>query len=253
MRDHGIVHGIGVFGDVEILLNNAPRIREERPMRADTTAKFVGLHDVVGADRNQPAITNLHLAVKLDQSLSLPTILRAVAAAAQYDDHRILSLQLRELSALCGVVGKFVVGKGCAWDHLGSHVKSSLVCCAAFRREPSQINDDVALGLRAADQHIAVCRHIDWVRPVSDRPGYKARLASVADPCPAGPSRGHVARFSKLEQALERRAPQGTFKPVRANETSGPPPIGPPGRWGGRHGDAATPGVMGGWEPKISV
>src|SRR5271157_3695861 len=108
MRDHGIVRGVGVFGDVEILLYNAPRIREERPMRADTAAKFVGLYDVVGADRNQPAITNLHLAVKLDKSLSLPTILRAVAAAAQDDDHRILSLQLRELSALCGVVGKFV-------------------------------------------------------------------------------------------------------------------------------------------------
>src|SRR5271165_7340042 len=104
MRDHRIVRRIGVFGDVEILLNYAPRIREERPMRADAAAKFVGLYDVVGADRNQPAITNLHFAVKLDKSLSLPTILRAVAAAAQDDDHRILSLQLRELSALCGVV-----------------------------------------------------------------------------------------------------------------------------------------------------
>src|SRR5271166_2398729 len=47
MRDHWIVRRIGVFGDVEILLNYAPGIREERPMRADAAAKFVGLYDVV--------------------------------------------------------------------------------------------------------------------------------------------------------------------------------------------------------------
>jgi hypothetical protein len=48
MRDHGIVEGIGVFGDVEILLDRAARIGQERPVRADAAAIFVGLADVVG-------------------------------------------------------------------------------------------------------------------------------------------------------------------------------------------------------------
>jgi hypothetical protein len=115
------VHGISVLGDVEILLNNAPRIREERPMRADTHAILVGLREIVGADRHQAAITNLHLAVELDKSLSLPTIFRAETAAAEDNDHRISSLQLGELSAFCRVVGKFVVGKNRTWDHIGPH------------------------------------------------------------------------------------------------------------------------------------
>jgi hypothetical protein len=41
VRDHGIVDGIGVFGDVEILLNDAPRIREKGPVRAYSAAIFV--------------------------------------------------------------------------------------------------------------------------------------------------------------------------------------------------------------------
>src|SRR5271155_2299322 len=44
-----------VFGDVEILLNKAPRICKERPIRADTAAIFVGLRDAVYGDRERAA------------------------------------------------------------------------------------------------------------------------------------------------------------------------------------------------------
>jgi hypothetical protein len=49
------------------------------------------------------------------------------------------------------------------------------------RLRPSQINHDVAIGLRAADQHIAVSRCIDRVRPVADPSGHKCGLTGVAD------------------------------------------------------------------------
>jgi hypothetical protein len=56
--------------------------------------------------------------MELDQSLSLAAVLRAVTAAAEDDNHRILSLQLGELSVLSGVVGQLVVGEDRARDHI---------------------------------------------------------------------------------------------------------------------------------------
>jgi choline dehydrogenase-like flavoprotein len=44
-----------------IAYDGRPRIGEKGPVRADAAAIFVGLGDVVGADRDQPAIADLHL------------------------------------------------------------------------------------------------------------------------------------------------------------------------------------------------
>jgi hypothetical protein len=52
MGDHRIVERIGVFGDVEIFLDDAPHVREERPVGADAAAILVRLRDVVGANRD---------------------------------------------------------------------------------------------------------------------------------------------------------------------------------------------------------
>ena len=119
-------------------------------------------------------------------------------------------------------------------------------------RVSSQINNNVAAGLRAADQYIAVRRYIDWVGPVADHPGYKARLTSVADPCPTRPSRRHVACFCKLEQALERCLPADIQTgPGERDQRSG---ADRPGRHMGRPARvAAMPGVLGGCALKISV
>src|SRR5262245_38362498 len=80
--DHGIVHRVGVLSDVEIFLNSAPRVGEKRPMGADGATIFVGLGDIVGANRNQAAIANLDLTMKLNQAFMLPAVLRAVTSAA---------------------------------------------------------------------------------------------------------------------------------------------------------------------------
>jgi len=45
------------------------------------------------------------------KSFSLPAVFRAETAAAQDNNHRMLSLQLGELATLPGVVGELIVGK----------------------------------------------------------------------------------------------------------------------------------------------
>jgi len=62
--DHRVVSRVRVLGDVEVLLDHPAGVGEERPVRPDSAAIFVGLRDIVGADRNEPAVANLHLPVE---------------------------------------------------------------------------------------------------------------------------------------------------------------------------------------------
>ena len=70
MGDHGIVDRISVFGDVEIFLDDAPRVGEERPVGTDSAAIFIRLSDIVGANRDKAAKGNLELMMEFDKSLS---------------------------------------------------------------------------------------------------------------------------------------------------------------------------------------
>jgi hypothetical protein len=92
VRNHGIVDRIGIFGDVEILLNDAPRIGEKGPVGAYSAAIFVRLGDIVGADRDQPTIANLHLTMEEQQTFCLTAILWAEGAAAKDKNQGVVSL-----------------------------------------------------------------------------------------------------------------------------------------------------------------
>jgi len=92
VRNHRVVRGIRLFGDVEILLHLPGGIREEGPVRAGGRAKLIGLDQVVRADRHEAAVADFDLAIKLDETLVLATILRAETAATQHDHHRIAIL-----------------------------------------------------------------------------------------------------------------------------------------------------------------
>jgi hypothetical protein len=98
--DHRIVAGVCVLRDIEILLNDAPRIGQERPVSADSAAKFIGLSDIVGADRDQSAISNFHLTMELNETFVLAPIFGTEAPAAENDNHWILSLQFGSLRRL---------------------------------------------------------------------------------------------------------------------------------------------------------
>jgi hypothetical protein len=63
---------VGVFRDVEVLLQFAAGVSEKRPERADAGAELIGVEQVVRRDRNEAAIAHLHLAMELQESLVLP-------------------------------------------------------------------------------------------------------------------------------------------------------------------------------------
>ena len=66
VRDHRIVHRIRIFGDVEIFLDDPPRVGEEWPVGADSGAVFVRLGDIVGANRYKPNVGNFELTMELN-------------------------------------------------------------------------------------------------------------------------------------------------------------------------------------------
>src|SRR5215469_9499715 len=80
---------------------------------------------------------------------------------------------------------------------------------AAFARSRSgsQIEDQVAAGLRTADQDVTVGGRIDGVGRVGHRPGKQSGLAIVTDAGATRPSRGHAARLSELEEARVGKCP----------------------------------------------
>jgi hypothetical protein len=125
MGDHGVVIGVGIFRYVEILLDYAPGVRKERPMGTDPAAILIRLDDVVCADCNKAAIGNLELAMEFDKPFGLPTVLGAISSPTEDENHRMLSLKIRELPPRPTVVGKLVVREVSSWNDVGSHIDSS--------------------------------------------------------------------------------------------------------------------------------
>jgi hypothetical protein len=123
--DHGIVGGIGVFGDVEIFLDDSPRVGEKRPVGADAGAIFIRLGDVVRADGDKAAIGNLEFVMELNKQFGLAAVLGAETSAAEDENHGMWPLQFGELPAFCGVIGKLVVGEDSPRNNVRSHRKSS--------------------------------------------------------------------------------------------------------------------------------
>ena len=99
-------------------------------MRPNTTAIFAGLKNVIGADCDQPAISNFQLAMKLDEQFSLPAVLGTKTSAAEDKNHGVRSLQFGKLTALRRMVGEFVVGKDGSRNDVRAHGKSSMIGCS---------------------------------------------------------------------------------------------------------------------------
>ncbi len=137
MGDHWIVGRIRIFRDVEILLDDPPRVRKEGPMSADTGAIFVRLDDVVGADCDKAAIANLHLTVEFKKPFGLSAVLGAITTATEDENHRILFLEFGEPPVCRGMVGKLVVGEDSPRDHVVSHRNTS----SAFRESSHRFQD----------------------------------------------------------------------------------------------------------------
>jgi hypothetical protein len=117
------VERICVLGDVEVLLEFTPGVRKKRPVGADSAAIFIRLCDIVGANRDQPAIANLYLTMELNKPFSVPPILGAETSAAEDENHWVWSLQFGELSMFRGVIGKLIVGEDGPRNNVRSHIQ----------------------------------------------------------------------------------------------------------------------------------
>jgi hypothetical protein len=78
---------------------------------AHSAAIFIGLGDIVGADRDKAAIANLNLTMKVNQPFGLPAILRAISSPAEDQNHGMRALEFGEFPVFSGVVGKLIVGE----------------------------------------------------------------------------------------------------------------------------------------------
>jgi hypothetical protein len=114
VRNYRIVVGIGICGDVEILLDDTTPVGQERPVGVNTATIFIRFNIrfnyVVGADRDKSAIANLALTMKLDKPSAWRRSFGAVTSAVENQNHWLLALQFGELTALRSMVGKLKVG-----------------------------------------------------------------------------------------------------------------------------------------------
>src|SRR5438552_6284587 len=74
-------------------------------------------------------------------------------------------------------------------------------------RIASQIDDDIAVRLRAANENVPVGRLVEWLRSIGDRSRHQTALTAVTNTRPARPADGHVARLGQLQNALVGRLP----------------------------------------------
>jgi hypothetical protein len=84
------------------------RRRGKASRHTDSAAIFVRLAYVVGANRDEPAISNLELTMEFNKPSAA---LGAEPSAAENENHWILSLQFGEPSAFRGVIEKPTLGE----------------------------------------------------------------------------------------------------------------------------------------------
>ena len=98
VRDHRVVVGVGVLLDVEVLLDDAPRVGEERPLGADRVAELLERVVRVGRDRGDLGVGHGDLRIVRGELEVLLVLLRAVVAAREREDQRVVALDLAELA-----------------------------------------------------------------------------------------------------------------------------------------------------------
>ncbi len=67
--------GIGVFGDVQIFLDNTSHVREKRSVGAHADTVFIRFGNVVGADRDHAIVADFELTMELNKPFRLPSVL----------------------------------------------------------------------------------------------------------------------------------------------------------------------------------
>src|SRR5256885_13111424 len=98
---------------------------------------------VVGRDRGDPGVRHGDLRVERGELQMLLVLLRAVVAAREREDQRVVALQLAEPAWRARVIGQLVVGKAAAGRDVRTHGSSPIATRAAgtFRRSDSGFDE----------------------------------------------------------------------------------------------------------------
>src|SRR5215203_4647887 len=124
VRNHRVVVRVGVLLDVEVLLDDALRVREEWPLGADRRPEFLERVVLVGRDRGDLGVGHRDLRIGRGELEVLLVLLRAVVAAREREDQGIIPLQLAEPSGDARVIRQLVVRKRAAGRDIGAHRRS---------------------------------------------------------------------------------------------------------------------------------
>ena len=136
VRDHRVVLGVGVLLDVEVLLDDAPGVGEERPRGADRGAELLERVVLVGRDGGDLRVGHRDLRIERGELEMLLVLLRAVVAAGEGEDQRVVALDLAEPPGDVRVVGELVVGERAAGDDVGAHGVAFRSVLRAGRGQP---------------------------------------------------------------------------------------------------------------------
>ena len=104
VRDHRVVLGVGVFLDVEVALDGAAGVGEERPLGADRGPELLQGVMVVGGDGDDLRVADGDLRIVRCELQVLLVLLRAVVAPRQGEDQRVVALELAQRAHGAGVI-----------------------------------------------------------------------------------------------------------------------------------------------------
>ena len=203
VRDHRVVLGVGVLLNVEVLLNRSVRVGEEGPLGADRRTELLERVVVVGRDRGDLGVRHGDLRVERGELQMLLVLLRAVVAAREREDQRVVALQLAEPAWRARVIGQLVVGKGASGRDVSAHgwsPSSRRQLRAGLLRHhvrgvpvgPVRVSLPGALlvlavgGLRPPHALARSPADANAVSPASIRPGSRVVISCSSQPLPSG-------------------------------------------------------------------
>src|SRR5207249_4456383 len=119
---------VGVLLDLEVPLDRSLWVGEEGPLGADRRTELLERVVVIGRDRDHLGVRHGDLRVERGELQMLLVLLRAVVAAREREDQRVLALQLAELAWGRCVIGQLVIGKGASGRDVRTHGRTPPSC-----------------------------------------------------------------------------------------------------------------------------
>src|ERR1700733_3057863 len=121
VRDHRIMLRVGVFRDIEILLNLPVGVGEEGPLGAQRRAELLESVVVIGGDGDNLCVSHGDLRVKCGKLQMLLVFFRAVMAARKRQNQGIIALEFAEPARGVGVIGQLIVRKNVSGYEVIAH------------------------------------------------------------------------------------------------------------------------------------